>query len=404
MEDKTKITNPNPSTTDNSEKTVVMSSNQNQARQKPADQEKSQINEPKEEPKIESKSEAQHDSAKSAKDFIADAKDKKSISPGMAAGGAALSGVAGVALGAGFSEQIKAAFASPISEEEANSTDDIPAVEETDASEESAIAADETNTTIGVPVSDETPVEEVSSSSVEELPPLPELEPDNSHRMEFSVTDAEGNVISVSFLDIDGDGQIENQTMEFQLVDGTSIYYSESGNSLEPLFSQNFQLAGANDYIDCGFCGVQDVNMMDSFLYQIQPGDTLSEIAAANNTSIAHLMELNPQISNPNMILAGHNLIVPEGDNSNPYEGWDQGYESPLVADGSYFVDEIEEASTGYFETIDWQSYYDSPVENPYTSELAQMDFETLETPQSYYETEYDMGDYGMGESGFGFI
>jgi LysM repeat protein len=404
MEDSTKITNPNPSSADNSEKTVVMSSNQNQAKQKPADQEKTQINEPSKDPKIDNNSDAQQDSAKSAKDFVADLKDKKSISPGMAAAGAALSGVAGVALGASFSEEIKAAFALPISEEEANSTEDVPVAEETNSSENGSVA-EGTNSVVGVPVSDEAPVEGMSDSSVDELPPLPEMEPDVSHRVEFSATDAEGNVISVSFLDIDGDGQIENQTMEFQLVDGTSIYFSESGNSLEPFFSEDFQLASANDYVSAGFCSVTDVSMMDSFLYPIQPGDTLSEIAAANNTSIAHLLELNPQISDPNVILAGHNLIVPEGDDiSNPYENWDQGYESPLVADGSYFVDEIEESSTGEFETIDWQSYYESPVENPYNSELAQMDFETMETPQSYYETDYDMGDYGTEESGFGFL
>ena len=47
--------------------------------------------------------------------------------------------------------------------------------------------------------------------------------------------------------------------------------------------------------------------------YQIQPGDTLSEIAAANNTTVADILAANPGITDPNMIQAGSSLTMPGG-------------------------------------------------------------------------------------------
>ena len=44
--------------------------------------------------------------------------------------------------------------------------------------------------------------------------------------------------------------------------------------------------------------------------YEIQPGDTLSEIALKNNTSIEKLMEDNQNISNPDLIYAGDYLVI----------------------------------------------------------------------------------------------
>jgi len=43
----------------------------------------------------------------------------------------------------------------------------------------------------------------------------------------------------------------------------------------------------------------------------IQQGDTLSQIAQANNTSVDALMAANPQITDPNMIIAGESLNIP---------------------------------------------------------------------------------------------
>lgn len=43
----------------------------------------------------------------------------------------------------------------------------------------------------------------------------------------------------------------------------------------------------------------------------IQQGDTLSQIAQANNTSVDALMAANPNITDPNMIIAGESLNIP---------------------------------------------------------------------------------------------
>lgn len=56
----------------------------------------------------------------------------------------------------------------------------------------------------------------------------------------------------------------------------------------------------------------------------INPGDTLSGIAKAKNTSVQNLLSLNPNITNPNVIQAGANINIPDVipvssvDNSTP--------------------------------------------------------------------------------------
>ncbi len=45
--------------------------------------------------------------------------------------------------------------------------------------------------------------------------------------------------------------------------------------------------------------------------YRIQPGDSMSSIAARNGVSLAALERANPQVRNPNMIYAGETLNIP---------------------------------------------------------------------------------------------
>ena len=47
-------------------------------------------------------------------------------------------------------------------------------------------------------------------------------------------------------------------------------------------------------------------------LYRIQKGDTMKTIAEAHGTNTAALLKLNPNIVNPNLIVAGFYLIVPK--------------------------------------------------------------------------------------------
>ncbi len=54
--------------------------------------------------------------------------------------------------------------------------------------------------------------------------------------------------------------------------------------------------------------------------YQIQPGDTLSGLAQRFHTTVDALMKANPQIKNPNLIVAGQSLEIP-GEGPGPRPG-----------------------------------------------------------------------------------
>ena len=55
--------------------------------------------------------------------------------------------------------------------------------------------------------------------------------------------------------------------------------------------------------------------------YKVKSGDTLSEIAKANNTTIAMLQKLNPKIKNVDKINVGQMIVVDEGTARTPYKG-----------------------------------------------------------------------------------
>ena len=130
----------------------------------------------------------------------------------------------------------------------------------------------------------------------------------------------------ITAIDVDGDNQADIMTIEADMVDGSHISMSASGSALDSLMIEDVQLADHNDYIVQasentfeGFSG----ECIGASEYHIQSGDTLSEIAAANGTSVAHIMELNPSIDDPNVIYAGDDILIPENDVvSGPYEGW----------------------------------------------------------------------------------
>jgi hypothetical protein len=53
---------------------------------------------------------------------------------------------------------------------------------------------------------------------------------------------------------------------------------------------------------------------LSTFIYLIQPGDTLNAIAERFVTTVAILLDLNPQITDPNLIIAGEEMLVPRAD------------------------------------------------------------------------------------------
>jgi LysM repeat protein len=96
--------------------------------------------------------------------------------------------------------------------------------------------------------------------------------------------------------------------------------------------------------------------------YVIQSGDTLSEIAAANNTTIEHLMAVNPNITDPDVIFAGDNLTIPTGDGeSNPYAAWDANeINTDSETENDFEFNAPEENPE--FAQVDWASFEDEPI------------------------------------------
>lgn len=63
--------------------------------------------------------------------------------------------------------------------------------------------------------------------------------------------------------------------------------------------------------------------------YIVQPGDSLYGIAMQYNTTVRHLIDLNPRISNPNKIHIGEKIKVGNQWGLNPWRGneWQRGFE-----------------------------------------------------------------------------
>jgi LysM repeat protein len=292
------------------------------------------------------------------------------------AAGVVGAGVAGAALGTIYSDEIK----------------DVFPVEGFDAPESPEAEA--------LTATPENPINQLGNASVLNNGQNPinttNVPVDHSSTFEMSSTDADGNTYSVSFIDNDSDGKIDSQTASIHFVDGTSISYTETGENLDPLFSNNSAIASPED-----FTGIPDYvqgNNSDTHMYEVQAGDTLSQIAADNDTSIANIIELNPEISDPDVIYAHQNIEIPNNDNiSNPYEGGvglgneSVEYVGESIAYSDDSVGVIDEASTpdGSYEDVDWNSFEEDPIvadNSDYDSALSQTDFDNYGATDSYYE------------------
>lgn len=59
----------------------------------------------------------------------------------------------------------------------------------------------------------------------------------------------------------------------------------------------------------------------DSVPYTVQSGDTLSQIAKANDVSVQELLKANPELSNPDVLSAGQEIKIPNPSGSGTYQG-----------------------------------------------------------------------------------
>ena len=307
--------------------------------------------------------------------------NKQSVtSKAAVAAGVLGASVAGAALGAIYSDEIKDAF--PV--------EGFDAPESPEAEAQTATP--------------ENPINQVGNASIVDKAHQAingtNAPVDHSSTYEMSETDADGNTYSVSLVDNDSDGKIDSQTVNIHFVDGSSVTYTETGDNLNPLFTDNTGIASIEDFASIPDF-VQDDNSA-THMYEVQAGDTLSQIAAGNDTSIANIIELNPEISDPDVIYAQQDIEIPNNDHiSNPYEGGvglgndSVEYVEESIAYNDDSIGVVDEASTpdGNYEDVDWNSFEGDPVvadNSDYDSALSQTDFDDYGSTDSYYESGND--------------
>lgn len=307
--------------------------------------------------------------------------ENNGVSAGLFAAGVAGAAAAGVVAGTVYSDEIKGVFEA--------STYDAPESpeEEIQDATELATEADAGGALVNNQIAD-------TAAEVDSVT-------DGSSHFSYQFSDQNG-VYEVTMIDQDSDGNIDTISGEAQMVDGSSVSFTAAGDTLHSFFANDqVELAEPYDYVS--YC---TNNVFEGFgpeslgadSYHIQPGDTLSEIAAANNTSIGDLMALNPHITDANEIYAGDDIMIPIGDSdTNPYAGW-----TPNEAEvGIEYGEEIVTAGVDFnsqqdeFSEIDWQSFEDQPVEE-YSSAFNETDFASMEMPDSYLDNSNDLDSLGF--------
>jgi len=384
------------------DKTIIFSSSENTAGKKEEtekisrgdDNEKTQIQDSPAPQLISANSTASNEAVPNK---LADLNTKKTdskISPGLFAAGVAGAAIGGTALGTAFSDEIKEVF-----NVESFNAPDSP---EAEAQEVNPAHPLDNSTGQGLGNTSnilQTAFHEDSSESHSQIP----IAGDHASSFEISSTDTAGNTYTVSMVDIDGDGDVDSQSGHIQLVDGSTVSFTQTGDNLNPLFGHNAEIASVNDFHgNPAFAAYNPLPENDTHVYEIQAGDTLSEIADANHTSVAHLMELNPDITDPNLIYADHNLVIPNNDNiSNPYEGGVglEGHENNLTASNDLVVNGDSVAGDtpdGDYANVDWASFSDDAANgdnSAYGEALSQTDFDSFEASESY--TDFASNDLG---------
>jgi LysM repeat protein len=413
-----------PNNDQGDDKTIIFSSSNSMSEKKEVDNEKTQIQDsPAPKPTATNDTKEIEDTPQAPSNSIpskpADLNSKKTdnkISSGLFAGGLAAAAVGGVAAGTIFSEEIKEAFTA-----DGFNSPDSPEAEAQQVNPEQQVDGSTNQGIVNASNIHQTAFHEGGLSN--NLPPVV----DNISSLEISSTDIEGNIYNVSIIDYDGDGSIDAQTGNIQLVDGTSVSFTQTGEDLSPLFGDNTEIALPNDYqVQPDFANnlpIEDEFSTgnDSHVYEVQAGDTLSEIAEANNTSVANIMELNPEIVDPNMIYTSDHLLIPENDNiSNPYAGGvgldgninpiTDSNESIISDDSSQSI--ISDGSTAEgtldpnYAEVDWASFSDdtASVENSstYDEAFSQTDFDSFESPESYIDL--SSNDYNNSDVSSDFI
>lgn len=296
---------------------------------------------------------------------------KKGFSGGELAAGMAGAGVAGVAIGATFGEDIKDALS-------------------------------DLKSTLGI----DEPAHPIVDG---------EANVENPSFLSVAYTEADGTTYCVSMTDFDNDGSIDVTTGDIYFADGTSVEVVQRGDELSPLFMSGIDFAQSHDFTQSSTFIDLNSASFDSEIYHIQPGDTLSEIALDANSTVEEIMDANPQIHDPNLIYAGDELLlhsdsidIPVGTNSSWEEGDRVETNDDLLPNsvsgteanfdmGSGPDDYASTHDSQQFEQVNWDDFggdaHTSSPEHDYSNLLGSTDFDSYHLPDSYtYDPSGDLG------------
>lgn len=339
----------------------------------------------------------------------------KGVHPGILAAGIGAAAVGGLAAGTAYSDEIKDGLG--ISD-----------------SEDSAPAAQVNESTNGIA--------SVASAEALDSHSPDGSNPSSTHAHDIASMDhtphndvsyhGHDNVYHVSAEDHGhaNESVVESIHVEAELVDGSHVEFTASGPILDSMMIDNeAHYAQGNDFLveaNHGYSDDYTPEVSEGHDYEIKYGDTLSELAAEHNTSVARIMELNPHLENPNVIMAGEHIVLPENDHiSNPYEGWqaewsethhhdlhthaveisdgtmeenynmEEEYNTEEHYQGDDYIetDEIsidDHGVSGEYESMDWESFEDQPMDD-YSSHLEHTDFDTYDDPNAYLDHSNDI-------------
>jgi LysM repeat protein len=88
-----------------------------------------------------------------------------------------------------------------------------------------------------------------------------------------------------------------------------SDYLDDVASEPKPLRTSGTRAADSN-----GFMIREPEPVVTSSMYKIEKGDTISKIAKANGTTIAAILDANPDIKNPNKISIGQDIVLPSAE------------------------------------------------------------------------------------------
>lgn len=346
---------------------------------------------------------------KREEDLKSKADDKNKISKGTAVAAGVLAGVvgatAGVAAGVHFNDEIKNA----ITQSEYNAPESISQEEQNNNQNQTAVTA---NTTASIGTTENaTPDHSTNDfngahliSNATTTDNIETANASNSSTLNLEYHDNTGTY-EINCIDVNSDGKIDSMTMNAEMVDGTSLSYTATGETLNQLLMGDVHSASPNDYISFNpnsqiidlNCQIPDVTgFPETSSYTIQPGDTLSEIAAQNNTTVEELMAHNPQIDDPNLIYAGHQLNIP-GQNAEIITPESNEVISEVLPEYDTNIDHntfdaIETNETADYAQTDWQSFEDTPVDmsnidDNYLNAMNDTDFDNFGSSDNYYDS-----------------